>query len=99
MLCRFVRIGPFERNLIPNDAASFCTFARILCLCAQRPDLRKQHDFNAAECASPSIPYARQYGNAAHARDEGHGPKLKKASAPFYKHLFAGKLWAYYPRR
>jgi hypothetical protein len=31
-------------------------------------------------------------------RDE-QKPTFKKARAPFYKHLFAAKLWAYYPRR
>jgi hypothetical protein len=33
-----------------------------------------------------------------HVGDEEQ-PRVKKALAAFYKHLFAAKLWAYYPRR
>jgi hypothetical protein len=68
-------------------------------VCAQHRWTCGNGAISRADARSISVDSAgRQCENAAHAQDHEAGPELKKRCG-VYKHLFAAKLWAYYPRR
>jgi hypothetical protein len=80
-----------------SEEHDFREFACIAGSAPQRSGPAEMPFFDGDRPASTRFRTADNVKTRDHLRDERR--HFKKALAPFYKHLFAAKLWAYYPRR